>query len=552
MHGRAFPPCGLAGDYRADPADELHHGAAERNVALMIIEPFHDMHHTHFAVVCGEAVQEQPQGHGASEWQGATGQQRELLEGFGIALGQEISQGDLNGKTEQQDHGTGDHAGKQPQQGKLGQGINIREPATEHGDELIEFFSPDSTHGAGVPGVVVERGRNGLLRYFNDRDPVCNKTLGYHDRLIVASGRRARSFSVPIKLSVGVEFAVIKVGIVGGTGYTGVELLRLLAGHPEVEVVAITSRSDAGVPVAEMFPNLRGFCELAFSEPDEATLAHCDLVFFATPHGVAMRMVPGLMAAGVRVVDLSADFRLRDLEVWAQWYGMLHESPEWAEKAVYGLPEVARDRIREAQLVANPGCYPTAIQLGFLPLLENNLVNPGFLVADGKSGASGAGRQGKIGMLHGEIGESFKAYGASGHRHLPEIREGLRAAARVEPGITFVPHLVPMVRGIEATLYAQLHDPADFDRLQALYEERFRSEPFVDVMPAGSHPETRSVRGGNMCRMALHRQENSPVVIVTSVIDNLVKGAAGQAIQNMNIMFGIDETHGLNAPALLP
>lgn len=345
---------------------------------------------------------------------------------------------------------------------------------------------------------------------------------------------------------------MIKVGIVGGTGYTGVELLRILADHPQADVRCITSRSEAGVRVADMYPNLRGHYELAFSEPDNRELAACDLVFFATPHGVAMEAVPELLAAGTRVVDLSADFRIRDLDVWARWYGMPHTSPEWAEKAVYGLPEVAREQVREARLVANPGCYPTAVQLGFLPLLENVLVDTSRLIADAKSGASGGGRQGKIPMLHGEVGESFKAYGASGHRHLPEIRQGLTDAAGSAVGVTFVPHLIPMVRGIEATLYAQLNNPSDFDRLQALFEERFRDEPFVDVMPFGSHPETRSVRGANLCRMALHRQEDSNMVIVSSVIDNLVKGAAGQAVQNMNIMFGLDERMGMASPALLP
>jgi N-acetyl-gamma-glutamyl-phosphate reductase len=349
------------------------------------------------------------------------------------------------------------------------------------------------------------------------------------------------------------ESSLINVGIVGGTGYTGVELLRILACHPHAEVAMITSRSEAGQSVTELYPNLRGYYDdLLFSEPDEDRLAACDLVFFATPHGVAMRMVSGLIARGTRVVDLSADFRLRDLDIWSAWYGMPHESPEWVEQAVYGLPEVYRSSIRQAKLVANPGCYPTAVQLGFLPLLETGLVDPSTLIADGKSGASGAGRQGKIGMLHGEVGESFKSYGASGHRHLPEIRQGLQSASSSEVGITFVPHLLPMVRGIEATLYARLENPDSFDQLQALYESRYADEPFVDVMAFGSHPETRSVRGVNTCRMALHRQEDSPVVIVSAVIDNLVKGAAGQAVQNMNIMFEFDETTGLDVPAMLP
>ncbi|WP_166269804.1 N-acetyl-gamma-glutamyl-phosphate reductase [Marinobacter caseinilyticus] len=346
---------------------------------------------------------------------------------------------------------------------------------------------------------------------------------------------------------------MVKVGIVGGTGYTGVELLRILVAHPLTEVQCITSRSEAGLAVADMYPNLRGFYDLPFTEPDVDTLAQCDVVFFATPHGVAMRMVPELMARGTRVVDLSADFRIKNLDVWASWYGMPHESPEWAARAVYGLPEVAREAIRQASLVANPGCYPTAVQLGLLPLLESGLVDVRRIIADAKSGASGAGRQASVGTLHGEIGESFKAYGASGHRHLPEIRQGLQDAAGDEPvGITFVPHLIPMIRGIEATLYADLKNPDDFDRIQTLYEDRYASEPFVDVMPFGSHPETRSVRGGNTCRMAIHRQESSATVIVSSVIDNLVKGAAGQAVQNMNIMFGFEESMGLNFPALLP
>lgn len=343
---------------------------------------------------------------------------------------------------------------------------------------------------------------------------------------------------------------MIKVGIVGGTGYTGVELLRLLADHPEVRVTAITSRSEAGMRVDEMFPSLRGHYDLAFSDPKDDGLAECDLVFTATPNGVAMRRIPSLLEQGVKVVDLSADFRLQDLNVWEQWYGEPHLAPELVKEAVYGLPEVHRQAIREARLVANPGCYATAIQLGFLPLIEAGLVDRSRLIADGKSGASGAGRAAKVGTLLGEAGESFKTYAASGHRHAPEIEQGLALIPGDPVSVTFVPHLIPMVRGIEATLYGDLLD--DSVDIQTLFEQRFADEPFVDVMPWGSHPETRSVRGGNMCRIALHRQPGSRQIIVTSVIDNLVKGAAGQAIQNMNILCGLPEHLGLQSPALLP
>lgn len=342
---------------------------------------------------------------------------------------------------------------------------------------------------------------------------------------------------------------MVKVGIVGGTGYTGVELLRLLAGHPQVEVSVITSRAEAGRPVADIYPNLRGHFDIAFSEPDLATLGACDLVFFATPNGTAMKLVPQLLEQGCRVVDLAADFRLQDIPLWEQWYGMTHSCPELVAEAVYGLPELNREAIRSARLVANPGCYPTAATLGFLPLIESGLVRLSGLVADCKSGVSGAGRGASVGTLMGEVGESFKAYGVPGHRHMPEIRQNLAQVADQSIDLTFVPHLLPMIRGIHATLYATLTDEAD---LQSLYETRFSHEPFVDVLPAGSHPETRSVRGVNHCRIAVHRPQDGDTVVVLAVIDNLVKGAAGQAIQNMNIMLGLEETLGLQAVALLP
>lgn len=346
---------------------------------------------------------------------------------------------------------------------------------------------------------------------------------------------------------------MISAGIVGGTGYTGVELLRLLVSHPEVEVTQVTSRTDAGTPVAQMFPNLRGILDLSFVEPNPAELAECDVVFFATPHGVAQSQMPALIERGVRVIDLSADFRIRDAELWAQWYGQAHGCPELIEQAVYGLPERNRAAIAGAQLVACPGCYPTATQLAFLPLIEQNLVEPGSLIANAASGVSGAGKQAKVGNLFAEVADSFKAYASSGHRHLPEIEQGLRDAQPVgsqEVRVTFVPHLLPMIRGIHVTAYATLTNPAE--PLHLLYENRYESEPFVDVLPAGSHPETRTVKTSNMCRIALVQPQGRDTVVIMSVIDNLTKGASGQAVQNMNIMFGFDETLGLQAAALLP
>jgi N-acetyl-gamma-glutamyl-phosphate reductase len=343
---------------------------------------------------------------------------------------------------------------------------------------------------------------------------------------------------------------VIKVGIVGGTGYTGVELLRLLAQHPEVELKAVTSRTEAGMPVSQMYPNLRGRVDLPFSEPSLENLGACDVVFFATPNGVAMKQVPELLAQGVKIIDLAADFRLKDPAQWQQWYGMPHTSEDLLAEAVYGLPEVNREAIKTARLVANPGCYPTAVQLGFLPLLKAGLIDSQSLIADAKSGVSGAGRKAEVATLLCEAGDSFKAYGVAGHRHLPEIKQGLASISGAPVGLTFVPHLLPMIRGIHATLYARL--TADVSDIQALYEQTYQHEAFVDVLPAGSHPETRSVRGANMCRMAVHRPQGGDTVVILSVIDNLVKGAAGQAVQNMNIMCGLPETTGLNHIALLP
>jgi N-acetyl-gamma-glutamyl-phosphate reductase len=346
---------------------------------------------------------------------------------------------------------------------------------------------------------------------------------------------------------------MIKVGIVGGTGYTGVELLRLLVTHQEVEVVAVTSRAEAGLPVADLYPSLRGHVDLAFTEPKVDQLAQCDVVFFATPHGVAQAQVPELIKRGTRVIDLSADFRIRDANLWSQWYNQAHGCPELLPDAVYGLPERNRDAIAQAQLIACPGCYPTASQLALLPLVEQNLIDPSSIIINAASGVSGAGRQAKIDNLLSEVSDSFKAYAAGGHRHLPEIEQGLSDAQ--PPGsapirATFVPHLLPMIRGIHATVYSTLTDTSE--DLQAVFEQRYRNEPFVDVLPAGSHPQTRSVKGSNVCRIAIVQPQGRDVLVVMSAIDNLTKGASGQAVQCMNIMFGFAETAGLAAPALLP
>ncbi|MDH3311065.1 MAG: N-acetyl-gamma-glutamyl-phosphate reductase [Gammaproteobacteria bacterium] len=343
---------------------------------------------------------------------------------------------------------------------------------------------------------------------------------------------------------------MIKIGIIGGTGYTGVELLRLLAAHPQADLRVITSRGEAGRPVADLFPNLRGHVKLAFTEPNIKTLAGCDVVFSATPNGVAMTHARELLKAGVKFIDLAADFRLKDPAAWEQWYGVPHACPELLAEAVYGLPEVNREKIKKARLIANPGCYPTAVQLGFLPLLENGLVEAQHLIADAKSGVSGAGRKAEVNTLYAEAADSIKAYGVAGHRHWPEICQGLEAVLGQSVGLTFVPHLTPMIRGIHATLYARLTKPgAD---LQAVFEKRYAKEPFVDVMPAGSHPETRSVRISNVCRLAVHQPQGADTVVVLSVIDNLVKGAAGQAVQNMNLLFGLNERNGLDQAGVLP
>ncbi|EME4726077.1 N-acetyl-gamma-glutamyl-phosphate reductase [Acinetobacter baumannii] len=349
---------------------------------------------------------------------------------------------------------------------------------------------------------------------------------------------------------------VISVGIVGGTGYTGVELLRILLRHPKAQVRVLTSRTEAGKPVADMFPNLRGHTDLQFSDLNIDALKECDVVFFATPHGVAMQHAKDLITAGTKVIDLAADFRLQNLEQFEKWYGMEHACPDVLKDSVYGLTELNREKIKQAQVIGNPGCYPTTVQLGLAPLLKSAqaLIETKNIIIDAKSGVSGAGRKASLGMIYSENADNFKAYGVAGHRHHPEIVEALENIAGkkdVFEGLLFVPHLVPMIRGMLSTIYVDLTEAGKQTDLQALYENFYANEKFVDVMPANSSPETRSVRGANELRIALYKPQPNKLIILAAQ-DNLVKGASGQAVQNMNLMFGFSEDEGLQGIGLLP
>jgi N-acetyl-gamma-glutamyl-phosphate reductase len=349
----------------------------------------------------------------------------------------------------------------------------------------------------------------------------------------------------------------LKIGIVGGTGYTGVELLRLLALHPQAELTCITSRGEAGLPVADMFPSLRGYVDLKFSDPASeiatADLSACDVVFFATPHGVAMSQAQALLKANVKIIDLAADFRLQDVATFEKWYKMPHTCADILKDAVYGIPELYREKIKNANVIGNPGCYPTTVLLGLAPLLEQGLIDfTAPIIADCKSGVSGAGRKAEVATLFAESSDNMKAYGVAGHRHHPEIHAQITQLSKTKVEFIFVPHLVPMIRGMLSTIYVKLIAKASTLDLQALFEKRYANEQFVDVMPAGTMPETRSVRGSNQLRIALHKQNDTGYLTIVAVQDNLVKGAAGQAVQNMNIMFGFDENAGLAVVPLLP
>lgn len=353
----------------------------------------------------------------------------------------------------------------------------------------------------------------------------------------------------------------ISVGIVGGTGYTGVELLRILSRHPLVIVKYLTSRSEAGKSVSEIFPSLRGVCDLAFCDMTDETMAmmarDCDVVFFATPHGVAMAHTPALVEQGVKVIDLGADFRLQSLDEFEQWYGMAHTCPDILKDSVYGLTEVTRAKVATAKVIANPGCYPTTAILGLKPIIDTENMQQqalvdGRIIIDAKSGISGAGRQGKLAISYAETADNFSAYGVAGHRHSPEIAQGVQAVlgADFDHRIRFVPHLVPMIRGMFSTIHVPLSQAGEQVDWQAVFESVYADEYFIDVLPKGVLPDTRSVKASNKLRIAIHQQADMLTVLV--VQDNLVKGAAGQAVQNMNVMFGFDETIGLTLVPITP
>lgn len=348
----------------------------------------------------------------------------------------------------------------------------------------------------------------------------------------------------------------INVGIVGGTGYTGVELIRLLSRHPQVQLTVLTSRGEAGKKVSEIFPSLYGVSQLQFSEPDEKKLASCDVVFFATPHGVAMSLAKFLLDNDTKIIDLAADFRLKDLREFETWYAMSHACPDVLAQAVYGLPEVNRSLIQSAKVVGNPGCYPTTAILGLKPIIETQnqhgqLIDK-HIIIDAKSGVSGAGRNAKMNLLFSELADNFSAYGVSGHRHVPEIMQGVHKilGSKFRQNIRFVPHLVPMIRGMFSTIHLTLTEKGKAMDWQSIFETAYEQDYFVDVLAKGALPDTRSVRASNRLKIAVYQQDEVLTVLV--VQDNLVKGAAGQAIQNMNLMCGFDEYLGLDGVAVVP
>jgi len=345
---------------------------------------------------------------------------------------------------------------------------------------------------------------------------------------------------------------MIKVGIYGASGYTGQECLRLLLRHSGVEVVAITSRRYAGLSIADVYPVFAGLTPLVFMDASPQEVAdQADVIFLALPHSESMKVAPLFWESGKKVVDLSADFRLRDVEVYESWYGK-HASPQIVPQAVYGLPELYREEVAKTRLVANPGCYPTSVILGTAPALKHRLIDLATVIVDSKSGTSGAGREPQVGSLFCEVNEGFKAYKVGQHRHTPEIEQELSRLAGQEMKVSFTPHLLPIDRGILSTIYATLTQDVTGKEIAELYRNFYQGERFVRVCQPGSFPNVAYVRGSNYCDIGVTVDARTHRLIIVSAIDNLVKGAAGQAIQNMNILFGFPEHTGLDLIALFP
>lgn len=345
--------------------------------------------------------------------------------------------------------------------------------------------------------------------------------------------------------------AMIRAGIVGATGYTGSELVKLLWAHPNVSLDCVMARRAIGQSIADFFPALRGLSDLTFEAWSPEVVADLDVLFFATPHGVAAASAAEVVSQGCKVIDLSADFRLRDLSLYEKWYGQPHAAPQLMADSAYGLPELFATALKGCSVVGNPGCYPTSIQIGLAPLIQAQVLISNQILVDAKSGFSGAGRKAEASLLASELAGNFKAYATGGHRHQPEIAQGLNSLpaqvdASVEPlQVTFVPHLLPLVRGIESSIYVQVSEALSLDEIWATFEAFYADAPFVDLLPLGQMPEIKSVAGTNKCQLGINRIPGSPFLLVSAVIDNLIKGAAGQAIQNMNLLFDLPETSGL-------
>ncbi|GEB35132.1 N-acetyl-gamma-glutamyl-phosphate reductase [Brevibacillus sp. FSL K6-0770] len=346
---------------------------------------------------------------------------------------------------------------------------------------------------------------------------------------------------------------MVRVGIVGATGYGGAELIRLLAGHPQVEIANVYSSSADGEGLEKTFPHVSGLGlpKLLPIDADSMSKAN-DLIFLATPAGVSAGLSPQLVESGVKVIDLSGDFRLEKGDVYKAWYKKEPAPASFVEQAAYGLTEWNQEQVAGASLIANPGCYPTAALLALIPLMKSGWVKPNSWIVDAKSGVSGAGRGVSLGVHYSEINESIHAYKVGSHQHTPEIEQELHKQSGVETIVQFTPHLVPMTRGILVTAYGQLSQEVSQAQIQELYEATYADKPFVRVRPAGSYPHTKEVYGSNYCDIAIHVDQRTGRVVLLSVIDNMMKGAAGQAVQNMNVMFGMPEKTGLPLVPVFP